>query len=238
MDKQIENESLSENLLDETEEIVVDGTEYLMRRDEAAQMFEDRQKGAAEMERRANAAHRAVQDYWVNPNQLHRKAALDAIRQCSLWAESEHCLLTVLRLIEFAPPEIFWPALINEWDGCDRTWDHRAWVLPVMKNARKPAEAFFSPSQRQFFETLPPLVPVFRGCSASRVRGIAWTVDRVVAEKFAHGHKGIRVPEPVVASALIPKEHIFFVTDERQEKEVVLNPRRLRKVIIEPFEGV
>ena len=106
-----------------------------------------------------------------------------------------------------------------------------------MEKARKPAWAFFSPSQRQFFETLPPLVRVFRGCARLRVRGIAWTVDRAVAEDFARGHRGIRVPEPVVASALIPKEHIFFVTNERQEKEVVLKPRQ-RRVIIEPFEGV
>jgi hypothetical protein len=42
----------------------------------------------------------------------------------------------------------------------------------------------------------------------------------------------------VVVSALIPKERIFFVTDERKEKEVVLNPRRLREVTIQPFEGV
>jgi hypothetical protein len=58
------------------------------------------------------------------------------------------------------------------------------------------------------------------------------------AREFARGHRGIPVREPVVASALIPKDHIFFVSDERQEKEVVLNPRRLREVIIEPFEGV
>jgi hypothetical protein len=43
------------------------------------------------------------------------------------------------------------------------------------------------------------------------------------------------VPDPVVASAIISKKHIFFVTDEREEKEIVLNPRRLRKIVVEPF---
>ena len=97
--------------------------------------------------------------------------------------------------------------------------------------------AFLQSAQRQFFDTLPPLVQVFRGCSAPRVRGIAWSTERSVAEGFARGHRFIRVPEPVVASAVIPKEHIFFVTDERNEKEIVLDPRRLRKVIVEPFLG-
>jgi hypothetical protein len=44
------------------------------------------------------------------------------------------------------------------------------------------------------------------------------------------------VPEPVVASALILKEHIFLVTDDREEKEIILNPRRLSKLVVDPFE--
>jgi hypothetical protein len=185
-----------------------------------------------------NAAYHAIQDYRRNCDQGHLKAALDAIEECSSWENSQCRLSTVLDLIEFAPPEIFWPAFMDEWDCCDDTWEDRASVQQAMKRQKKPALPFFSQSQRQFFETLPPLVQVFRGCSAPRVRGISWTVDRAVAEEFARGHRGGRVHEPVVASALIPKEHIFFVSDERQEKEVVLNPRRLREVIIEPFEGV
>ena len=43
------------------------------------------------------------------------------------------------------------------------------------------------------------------------------------------------MPEPVLASAIIPKEHIFFVTNDRSEKEVVLNPRRLRRLVSEPY---
>ena len=221
-----------------TEKIVVvlGGFEVAVTRADAAKILADQKRWEAEEQRRASAAYHAIERYRQRRSQHHQKAALDAIRQCTLWANSEHCLLTVLRLIEFAPSAIFWPALMATWDDCDATWKHRKRVLWAMEKARKPAWAFFSPSQRQFFETLPPLVRVFRGCSVRRVRGIAWTVDRAVAEGFARGHRG-RVPEPVVASALIPKEHIFFVTDERQEKEVVLNPRQ-RRVIIEPFEGV
>jgi hypothetical protein len=102
-----------------------------------------------------------------------------------------------------------------------------------MRRKQRWAE-FFSPAQREIFDALPDEITVFRGCSRSRVRGVAWTTDRRVAEGFAHGHRFIRVPDPVVASAIIPKEHIFFWTDERNEKEVVLEPRRLRKLAVEP----
>jgi hypothetical protein len=96
---------------------------------------------------------------------------------------------------------------------------------------------FFSQAQRTFFDALPAHVQVFRGCSRPRFRGVAWTIDRTVAEGFARGHRSIPVPEPVVASALIPKEYIFFVTDVRSEKEVVLNPSRLRSLMIEPCKS-
>jgi hypothetical protein len=76
-----------------------------------------------------------------------------------------------------------------------------------------------------------PGLQVFRGCSRARVCGIAWTMERTIAEGFARGHRGIRVPDPVVASALIPKDAIFFATDDRNENEIVLNPRRLRGLI-------
>ena len=82
MDKQIENESLSEDLLDATEKIfvVVDGTKCLMRRDHAALLFVARREWEAEKHRRGNAAYHAIERYRQRRNQHHQKAALDAIR--------------------------------------------------------------------------------------------------------------------------------------------------------------
>src|SRR3954469_20892705 len=105
-----------------------------------------------------------------------------------------------------------------------------------MLNAAKPSMNFLSSAQRKLFEPLPRQVQVFRGCSAHRVRSVAWTTNQAVAEGFARGHRGLQVPEPVVATAVIPKEHIFFVTNDRNENEIVLNPRRLRKLVVEPLK--
>ena len=209
--------------------------EALVSTADASKILIGQQEWAAEKRRRTRVARHAIQRYLQSPNQRHRKAALDAVESCSLSESSEGCLSTVLSLIEFAPPEIFWPALMNEWCRCDATWDHGQRLLQALMNQTKPALPFFSSSQRQLFDALPPQVQVFRGCSAPRACAIAWTMDRAIAEGFARGHRGIPVPEPVVASAFIAKEHIFFITDERQEREVILNPRRLRQVVVEPL---
>jgi len=195
-----------------------------------------RQQHEAEKEKRVKKARAAVQRYGCTWDERHRKAALRAIEHCFLYASSENRLSTVLSLLEFAPSEIFWPAFMDAWSVCDATWRARTRLLRVLE-AMQLAEPFFSQAQRRFFDGLPANVPVFRGCSRPRVLGVAWTTDRTVAERFARGHRSIRVPEPVIASAIVPKERIFFVTDDRSEKEVVLNPRRLRSLKIRPYRS-
>ena len=81
-----------------------------------------------------------------------------------------------------------------------------------------------------FFDQLPDQVEVFRGCSRPRVRGVSWTTDRDVAAGFAQGHRSILVPDPVIVSAVIPKGAVFIVGTDRQESEVILDPRQLREL--------
>jgi hypothetical protein len=192
------------------------------------------QQWEAEKQRRAETASAAMQRFDCTQDERHRKKALQALSYYSGCASSQDRLSWVLSLIEFAAPGIFWPALMETWPGCDATWDARTRLLQAL-HGMESAVPFFSQGQGAFFDALPEQVRVFRGCSRPRLRGVAWTTDRTVAEGFAKGHRTLRVPEPVVASALIPKEYIFFVTSDRNEKEVVLNPRPLRRLMIEPY---
>jgi hypothetical protein len=201
---------------------------------DAEQVARGQREWEIEKQKRAGRARAALQRYRRTKIDRDRTTALEALSRCSNYASSDDRLSTVLSLIGGAPPEIFWPTLINEWSGCDATWPDRKWLLEGMERAGQ-ADPYFSSGQRKFFRTLPRLVQVFRGCSQSRIRGLAWTLDSSVAQGFARGHRNIRVPKPVIASAVIPKEHIFFVTDDRNEKEVVLKPRRLRGLKFEPF---
>jgi hypothetical protein len=91
-----------------------------------------------------------------------------------------------------------------------------------------------SPDERSYCNALPDPVPVWRGCEQGRERGLHWTTYRVVAERFAGGLRCIN-PRPTLVSALIPKRHIFAVFLERQEHEIVLDPRRLRRLSAAPL---
>jgi hypothetical protein len=197
---------------------------------DATAMMRAQRQWEDEKHRRREKYLAAIHRYNNLQSKRNYKSALDAIEQCSMDENSKRRLLAILPLIEDAPPKIFWAILLRTWPSCDDTWMLKTRLLRAMKKAGPVMPELLSEHERRFFEGLPAQVPVFRGCSRPRVRGISWTMERTIAEGFAHGHRGIRVPDPVVASALIPKDAIFFATDDRNEKEIVLNPRRLRRL--------
>ena len=126
--------------------------------------------------------------------------------------------------------------LLTSWvHMCDDTWRHRDDLIEALSNVRQPRDAaIVEPSSREWFDALPNVIQVFRGCSADGWHGLSWTTDKSVALGFAHGHRGIRVPEPVIATARIPKRMVLFATNEREEAEVLLDWDELRNVRIKP----
>jgi hypothetical protein len=142
----------------------------------------------------------------------------------------------LLRLTSWQPPEVFWRVFNLVFATCDATWPWRSELLDHLRarHQEMAGSTFLDGEARAFFDGLPDLVAVHRGCSRPRVRGVSWSTDPEVAAGFAAGHRGIRVPDPVIASAVIPKTHVFTVFVERRESEVILDPRRLRALAWEP----
>jgi hypothetical protein len=62
--------------------------------------------------------------------------------------------------------------------------------------------------------------------------GLSWTTDEKVARNFAVGHRGLRNPDPVVATSSMRKEHILAAFTNRCESEVLLDPDRLQRLKI------
>jgi hypothetical protein len=82
---------------------------------------------------------------------------------------------------------VFWESFARCWSVCDDTWDYLPELLELLRPHRRwaPARRFLGRRSR-----------VYRGCDQSEIRGISWSTSRAVAEKFAHGHRGIRSPNP------------------------------------------
>lgn len=128
----------------------------------------------------------------------------------------------------------WFPIVLAAFPDCDDTWRHHEELLSYLRLAAADysAEEFFDAEQATFFDRLPNRVTVYRGCSRPRVSALSWTTDPAVAAEFARGHRGIRVPDAVVASAKIDKQYIFAVFVDRAESEVLLDPDRLQNIKI------
>jgi hypothetical protein len=164
-------------------------------------------------------------------------AALEAISDRIILEDSNTRLFRLLLLTGNAPAELFWSALLDTWCNCDETWCEQPMLLPIMRKHGIPSRDILGAEARSFFDALSDPVRVWRGCSRSRVEGISWTIDRKIADGFAHGHRFIPVLEPVVAEASINKNAVFFAVVDRKESEVVLDPAHLRDVQVTPWEG-
>lgn len=157
-----------------------------------------------------------------------------------LWGpgvDSDTRLPRLLDLTEGCPHDVFLRVFCERWSGCDDTWAHRSELLRRLR-ATRPLRHFADDRSKKFFDDLPDLIEVFRGCSLERARGLSWTTSHTAASNFARGHRSIAVPNAVIAHALIPKALIFTVFTDREEEEVVLDPRRLRRFTHDPYRHV
>jgi hypothetical protein len=142
-------------------------------------------------------------------------------------------------LMERAPsPSDCVRAFLDSGNMCDAPWLARFKIADLLRRACSQVvlRDLLDPDARRFYDALPQLVPVWRGCEQWRQRGLSWTTDRTVAEGFAKGKRHIN-KAPTLVHAEIPKQHIFAVFVCRNESEIVLDPRRLRKLKAVPTQG-
>jgi hypothetical protein len=145
-----------------------------------------------------------------HPKTIARKVAL-----YSATFNSQDRLAGILPLLAEMPTEAFWRVLQSEWNACDDTWACRNELLALI---RRHSAAAPIRDNRELI--------VYRGCSRARIRGLAWTTNRTVAARFAVGHRGIAVRNPVICRARCST--IFMRPRGRGEREVVLDPAHLK----------
>lgn len=151
-----------------------------------------------------------------------------------LWGigvNSTNRLSTMIKLTAFSSPDTFWRVFNQCWADCDDTWGQQDDLLNTLEHFHhedSSPQDFMGPEAKDFFFKLPDRITVYRGCDRSRVRAISWTTDLKIAQSFARGHRGIRLPDPVVMTAKVWKRDVITTIQHRKESEVIVDPRSLR----------
>jgi hypothetical protein len=130
------------------------------------------------------------------------------------------------------PADVFWQVFLENWNACDGLWQLRKILLDTLRRrkAQRSPIAFLNAEDRRFYDGLPDVVTVYRGCGRRRVRGLPWTTDRKIAAYFARGGRFPAPPDPVIACATIAKVDLFFVSTDRNESEVILDPYSIKRL--------
>lgn len=148
------------------------------------------------------------------------------------YVDSTNRPMLLADIMECAPtPEHRWRRFQAGWPACDGVPDWlTAEILFMLCFDEHRGVEFLEGDDKEFFDALPEHVTVYRGCSPDRIKAMAWTTDIQIAEAFARGHRGIRVPDGAVYKATIGKVDILTVFTDRQESEIIVGPHRLTNI--------
>ena len=134
------------------------------------------------------------------------------------------------------PPSKYWRLLMDLWVDAEVVSPHRLDWLNAITYSRLAYcrdRYFMNAQERRRLENLPPVVTIYRGVTndptRSTVRGISWTLDQKVADRFAHRFADPKMDFPHVLETQIPKDRIIAYTNRRREREVIIHPRNLPK---------
>jgi hypothetical protein len=168
---------------------------------------------------------------WQNLVRLAREGPLDEVLCYLLRFDSYARTEPMTYMMMFAPPRHRLQIFLEMGNEYDAPWPYRSRIAKALRCsiAQVPLVELLEPEARDFYMALPDPVQISRGCERGREHGLHWTIRRALAEAFAHG-KRCRNANPTLVSAEIPKRHILGVFVSRDEDELVVDPRRLRKL--------
>lgn len=138
-----------------------------------------------------------------------------------------------LLLSKMVSGEQYWKLVGDVWSDSENCWQYQE-EWHEMLTADQAGREFMSSEDVRCVFTLPPekggLAPetrIYRGfCNEDALDGYSWTLDKARAKWFANravwrtGGRAI----PMVASAMVKREHVIAYITGRDEQEIVLLP--------------
>ena len=181
-------------------------------------LFDCTPEEAAEIKKAVRNWDRRVSRALARARTAKGQNKIKAVSKYMLLVSSATRGAELVSLIKNEPSESFWPIFRAQWPSCDGAWQQQRRLAEIMQRVGPYRVG-------AFYEGLPDEITVYRGADRSRISGaISWTTDRYIAYGFAYGHRGIKPPDPVIATGSVNKTDVYFATDDRGEREVICCP--------------
>lgn len=158
----------------------------------------------------------------------------DVLRERKRWSaylltfDSSEALGALLAIEDDLDPPSYWRLLGDAWTASDAVAANEETWRRLFSSDRPGRENLTREPDRPLLAALPEEVTVYRGHSHDGgERGLAWTLSRDSAEKFAHQFAtstdlGHPTGEPRLAIVTVPRSSILALHQGRREGDVVI----------------
>lgn len=141
--------------------------------------------------------------------------------------EKPYRLQALWDIHENLTPEQYWPLLADIWVGIENQWQYKSLLPQLFRAKPKRYEFIMTLEERTILESYPEdLLTIYRGHQVVNAQGWSWTFSPARAEWFA---KRLAVGRPHgVTRGTVKRNSIIAFFDNRNEDEVVVNPRAVK----------
>jgi hypothetical protein len=147
----------------------------------------------------------------------------EAIEKHIQFCNSYTRLPTLLDIATFCDADDWLAVLGDAWEICDNISEWRDELLDEspLSWADYPVRAMMRPEENEQFDALPDEVIMYRGCYQQNKRGLSWTLDRAVAERFPFYLRYQQKGPPLLVKGRAKKADIIAFKGGREEAEII-----------------
>lgn len=134
------------------------------------------------------------------------------------FTDSFSCMGAIVALRDVLGGTDWLRVLGRYWSRCDNIREYRDDLQLILGTGQVPE--MMTTEELEFYQSLPSIVTIYRGCSFQLRDGASWSVDRNVANSFPFLNR-YRVADPVLITATVRKNNIVAIKLDRDEVEVI-----------------
>ncbi len=161
--------------------------------------------------------------------QLHKRRRL---REVVMAHAGPYRLQTLADYEHSMTDRVFWKTLADVWTDSENLWQDTRLIRRLLSNPRPHREEMMTAEERQALKRMPDAITIYRGYSGRGTwRGWSWTIDKDKGEWFARRPPGPMQDspsDPTLVEATVNKAHVIAYITERDESEIVVDPRRVK----------
>lgn len=120
----------------------------------------------------------------------------------------------------------YWQTVASVYVMIENQWEHPEKWKQLFSSDRPKREMMMNDKEREFFDSLPDVITIYRGYSLGELReGWSWTLKRETAQWFADRYVILDPYEscPEVITAKAEKSKVLAYFNDRDEEEIVVD---------------